>query len=398
MQKGKNSSSTAKGLKADLALINGGFADYLGGRQCAVATIAIYRRILATVACTLRKSRRDLASLRREDVPAIIRAHYGECAGPAQAALHGWLKFRGRFHLPNRHQRWQFWLDAYFSFLENSRALSPDVCGSYCIFADRYMAWQFRTGAVDWGRVRPQHLWRYAALLRSRGHKASTTSGELSALRQFLKFVHLRGGCSAALPQAVPIIADRGQSLVRSVITDEQLRRLLASFDRKTPEGRRDYTMTLCMSDLGLRRIEVARLCLGDVDLARNTLTVPPAKNAPGRQLPIPPHVAAALRIYVRRRPVTESDRLFVGHTYLIGRPLSALAIQSAVERAYQRCGFRFHGTHRLRRRFATRLFARGANLKEIADLLGHPVVTTTERYAQVDEHGLRALARPWPI
>lgn len=187
--------------------------------------------------------------------------------------------------------------------------------GGYCIFADRYMAWQFRTGAVDWGRVRPQHLWRYAALLRSRGHKASTTSGVLSALRQFLKFVHLRGGCSAALPQAVPIIADRGQSLVRSVITDEQLRRLLGSFDRKTPEGRRDYTMTLCMSDLGLRRIEVARLCLGDVDLARNTLTVPPAKNAPGRQLPIPPHVAAALRIYVRRRPVSESDRLFVGHT-----------------------------------------------------------------------------------
>ena len=35
---------------------------------------------------------------------------------------------------------------------------------------------------------------------------------------------------------------------------------------------------------------------------------------------------------------------------------------------------------------------------EEIADLLGHRVVTTTERYAQVDEHGLRALARPWPI
>jgi site-specific recombinase XerD len=392
MQKGSFSSSTAKVLKADLALIDGGFVEYLGGRQCAVATIAIYRRILATVACAFSKSRRNLASLRREDVPAIIRAHYRRCVGPARAALHGWLKFRGRFHLPNRHLRWKSWLDAYVSFLENSRALSPDVCGNYCIFADRYMAWQFRTGAVDWRRVRPQHIWRYAALLRSRGHKASTTSGELSALRQFLKFVHLRGGCSAVLPQAVPIIADRGQSLVRSVITDKQQLRLLASFDRQTPEGRRDYTMTLCMSDLGLRRIEVARLCVGDVDLARNTLTVPPAKNAPGRQLPIPPHVAAALRIYLQRRPVTKSDRLFVGHTYLIGRPLSALAIQSAVERAYQRCGFRFHGTHRLRRRFATRLFARGANLKEIADLLGHRVATTTERYAQVYVYSFRVM------
>lgn len=250
---------------------------------------------------------------------------------------------------------------------------------------------------MDWRRVRPQQIWRYTALLQKRRLKASTIATELSALRQFLRFVHLRGSCAANLPQAVPIVADRGHSLSRPVLTDDQRRKLLASFDRKTPQGRRDYTMTLCMSDLGLRRIEVARLCLPDVDLERKTLNVPSAKNSCGRQLPLPSHVVVAMRRYLRDRPTTESDRLFVGHTYLIGRPMSARAIQSAVEQAYRRCGFPFHGTHRLRRRFATRLFTCGANLKEIADLLGHRVVTTTERYAQIDEHGLRALVRPWP-
>jgi len=41
------------------------------------------------------------------------------------------------------------------------------------------------------------------------------------------------------------------------------------------------------------------------------------------------------------------------------------------------------------------RLFASGATTKEIADLLGHRLVATTDRYTQADD--LRALAQPWP-
>jgi hypothetical protein len=100
---------------------------------------------------------------------------------------------------------------------------------------------------------------------------------------------------------------------------------------------------------------------------------------------------------YLRARPATNSEHLFVGHTTLVGRPLSGVAVSAAMERAYRRCGFPWGGTHRLRRCFATRLYARGANRKEIADLLGHRLVTTTERYAQVDVNGLAALVRPWP-
>jgi site-specific recombinase XerD len=43
-------------------------------------------------------------------------------------------------------------------------------------------------------------------------------------------------------------------------------------------------------------------------------------------------------------------------------------------------------------------LYARGADLKHIADLLGHRSLSTTNSYAQVDLQGLRALAQPWPI
>jgi integrase len=67
------------------------------------------------------------------------------------------------------------------------------------------------------------------------------------------------------------------------------------------------------------------------------------------------------------------------------------------MDRAYRRCGFvGWFGTHRLRHSFATRLYARGATTKEIADLLGHRLVATTDHYIQTKD--LQPLAQPWPF
>lgn len=398
MQNFSYSGSDAKGLRGDLALINGPFVGYLEERYSAAKTISIYRRALSRVARSLSNSGRQLSSLQRRDVPAVMRTLHLQGPRPTQTALHGWLKFQGRFHLPQPRTKWRSWLDEYVHFMEADRGLSPSAQYHYRRAADRYMAWQFRRGAVDWQRVRAQNIWRYAAKLLSQKRKVGGVCDELSALRQFLRFMHLRGSCSAALPQAVPAVADRPQSVCRATLTEKQRQQLLASFDRRCAEGSRNHTMALCMTDLGLRCIEVSRLCLGDIDLELKTMMVPAAKNSRGRQLPLPPHVAAALRSYVRSRPATNTDRLFVGHTELRGKPLSSEAVRNAMVRAYRRCGFHWCGTHRLRRCFATRLYARGANLKEIADLLGHRFVTTTERYAQVDPTGLRAVVCPWPI
>jgi site-specific recombinase XerD len=153
------------------------------------------------------------------------------------------------------------------------------------------------------------------------------------------------------------------------------------------------------MTDLGLRRIEVVRLRTIDIDLVHNTLAVPPAKAGRGRILPLPRHVAMALRRHLKTRPATDNDRLFVGDTMMKGRALSPEAVTSAIGRAYRRCGYnQWTGTHLLRHSFATRLYARGANMKEIADLLGHRLLMTTDRYTRVDPQGLRALVRSWPL
>jgi integrase/recombinase XerD len=249
--------------------------------------------------------------------------------------------------------------------------------------------------------VQPADLWRYGEWCAGvKRFKPRYTTRKLSALRQFLAFVHLRGACAARLGHAVPKIFNYGQSASSDFLTDRQRRRLLSSFDLRTANGQRDHAMALCMVDLGFRAIEVARLRLCDIDWEREELDVPAAKSSRGRRLPLPRQVAQALRTYLDRwRPAGVCPNVFMGHRAPTNRPVTTETVRTAMHRAYQRCGFPegWCGTHRLRRTFATRLYARGVDLKPIADLLGHRHIVTTTRYAQTDATGLRALVQPWP-
>jgi site-specific recombinase XerD len=317
-----------------------------------------------------------------------------------RTVLNGWLKFRGRFKkkkIPTVHEPW---LGDYLDFLMVHRGLKPSTRSSHERIVGEYLVWQFGSSRPDWSRVRVEDLWRYAAVC-FRGRKPAAAQGRLSALRQFLSFVQLRGACSPQLSAAVPKVADFRRSSVRTVLDPKQRRRLLGCFDLRTAMGRRDYTLALLMVDLGLRVGEVAQLRLDHIDWHRRRLLVPPAKTPRGRALPLPRHVAEALRLYLKQvRPPSQDPHLFLRHRSLIGRPMSLGSIKIAMYLACRRCGFPKHcrGTHILRRTFATDVHARGATMRQVADLLGHQQLGTTGIYTQIAFRQMRSLAQPWPV
>lgn len=385
-------------LNKDLALIDGGFADHLRVRCTSVFTSELYCRFMRQVAHFVAQHRRRLTSLRRSDVAWVL---HGCLPGwksasrrPRRSGLLQWLKFTGRFSEPARRARWQDVTEAYARFLRDDRGLAACTQEQSLRVVERYIAWQFRGRRLRWQSVRADDLRRYA-VQRARVLQPKSVNDTLSILRQFFRFLHVRGLCDPSLVYAVPSVADYGRSARPEVLDATQRQILLAAFDRRFGQGRRDFAIALCLLELGLRSVEVARLRPDAIDWEHKTLSVPPAKAGRGRLLPLPPAVAVAFRRYLRLRPPTDSDRLFVGQTELIGRPLSDVAIRAVIDRAYRRGGLRLYGTHRLRHTFATRLFASGATTKEIADLLGHRLVATTDRYTQADD--LRALAQPWP-
>ena len=216
-----------------------------------------------------------------------------------------------------------------------------------------------------------------------------------SALRSFLRYLHLAGMIESPLVWAVPSVADlRDRTLPRG-LEPAAVRKLLASCDRRRTVGRRDYAIVLLMLRLGLRRGEVAAIGLNDVDWRAGELLIH-GKGSRQDVLPLPVDVGEALVSYLRRRPRCESRALFLRMTAPLGG-LAPHTIGWIVREACTRAGLPRMGAHRLRHTAATEMLQAGASLAEIGQVLRHREQKTTAIYAKVDRRALRALARPWP-
>jgi site-specific recombinase XerD len=178
----------------------------------------------------------------------------------------------------------------------------------------------------------------------------------------------------------------------------DQLRRLLASCDRATVTGRRDYAVLLLLSRLGLRAGEVAGLGLDDIDWRRSEITVV-GKGDRAERLPLPADVGAAIAAYLRAgRPDTAAGRAVFIRVHAPHRALTPGGVTALVFDAAQRAGLGTIHAHRLRHTAATAMLRAGAPLVEVGQVLRHRSALTTAIYAKVDRDALAVLARPWPV
>ena len=187
-------------------------------------------------------------------------------------------------------------------------------------------------------------------------------------------------------------------SIPRAIGAD-QVRQLLASIDRCTPIGRRDYAILLLLARLGLRSSEVAFLNLDDIDWKAGRLSVR-GKNRRQLELPLPPDVGKAIVAYLQHgRPHSTSRRVFLRGKAPIRGLLGQSAIGSLVRHALERAGIvaPTKGAHQFRHGLATQMLRHGASLTEIGEVLGHCSPQTTKIYTKVDLKALRTLALPWP-
>jgi integrase/recombinase XerD len=230
----------------------------------------------------------------------------------------------------------------------------------------------------------------------SRGGRTHCRKSVVPGLRALLRFLYLEGLTENDLTSAVPSVAVwRGAALPKGLAA-EDVRRMLASCDRRTPVGCRDFAILTVLARMGLRAGEVAALELGDIDWRAGEVLIR-GKADRHERLPLPRDVGRALVDYLRRgRPDRQDPHLFLRALAPYG-PTTRHAIGELVRSACRRAGLAPVGVHRLRHTVATETLRAGAPLEEIASLLRHRSTASTVTYAKVDFLRLRELARPWP-
>ncbi|HEY5262072.1 MAG TPA: tyrosine-type recombinase/integrase [Solirubrobacteraceae bacterium] len=390
-------------VRGPLAAYAGGFAESLAGQGYVAGSVRLQVHLVAQLSRWLDGEGLDAAGLSELEAARFIAARRARVdrlfrSRRALEPLMGYLRGLGVVPAPAviPLAPVEELLERYRRYLLVERALSPGTTTVY-VTALRPFITTFESGErLELERLTAAEVNAFV-LAEARRRPGTSIRSVATALRSLLTFLHVHGLVSRSLTGAVPGVGAWRQAGLPQPLERAELRRLLASCDRRTAVGRRDFAMLLLMGRLGLRCGEVAGLMLEDIDWRAGELIVY-GKGRRDDRMPLPVDVGRAVAAYLRRgRPASALDRTVFVRTLAPHRRLTSSAVSRAVHYAAGRAGLGHLGAHRLRHTAATELLRAGATLPEVGQVLRHRRAFSTAIYAKVDDGALRRLARPWP-
>jgi len=289
-------------------------------------------------------------------------------------------------------------LESFAVYLREERGLATGTVCAYRHIAGRFVSGRTVELGTDFGGLATLTAEELGAFIIAECDRRSAGSlgNVVTALRALLRFLYLEGYTATSLAAGLPTAPGwRGGGSSRALAPD-QVRRLLASCDRRTVAGRRDFAILVLLSRLGLRAGEVAALNIDDVDWRAGQILVP-GKGNRRALLPLPVDVGQALAGYCRWSRRRGSCRSLFLHVRAPYAALTSSAVSHVVVRACDRAGLPRIRAHRLRHTAASAMRRAGAPLFEIGQVLRHQHVSTTALYARDDQEALRLVARRWP-
>ena len=222
----------------------------------------------------------------------------------------------------------------------------------------------------------------------------------ICAIRMFLRFLISQGRCPDYLYASIPTFAHWRLSALPRYLQADQVEQVIASPDLATSLGRRNRAILLLLARMGLRASDIVQLRFDDLDWREGMIRV----SGKGRRqtvLPMTQEVGDALAAYIKdHRPQADTDAVFVRSSAPYRALADSTAISILVARAIRRSGIncpKRGAAHILRHSVASSMLRQGVSLQEIAGVLRHRSIATTEIYAKVDVLTLGQIAQPWP-
>jgi site-specific recombinase XerD len=287
----------------------------------------------------------------------------------------------------------------YSLYLHQERGLAVASVRKYVHAARTLLIQQRITNVRGLSRLSAQRVIRFLQSTGSGNSGTPRVQHIAIGLRSFLRYARYRGYFKPDLAAAIPRVAGWSMTSIPKGIPPKDAQRVLASCDRRSAVGRRDYAMLLLLARLGLRAGEIASLTLDDIDWHAGTLTIH-GKGSQESPLPLLEPIGKAIADYLKRgRPHCKSRRVFLRILAPIRGFKTEKPVSTAVGRAMQRAGIDspHRGSHQFRHALATHMLGRRSSLAEIGEILRHKDPDTTRIYAKVDITSLRVLAAPWP-
>jgi len=236
-------------------------------------------------------------------------------------------------------------------------------------------------------RLGPEHIREYQSeLFTKRKFAASTVTVYLAALRFFYTKTLKRVWSTTETPYPKRV------SALPAVLSQEEVAQLI--YAALTPFHR---TLLMTLYATGVRRAELTRLKVTDIDSRRMVIHVQGGKGRKDRDVMLSPKLLDEFRKHWRRLGRKPSVWLFPGNRHHSSdQPISTKVVWHACRNATKRAGIKKQvHPHTIRHCFATHLLERGTDLRSIQMLLGHNDLEQTTIYLHISERHLNTTASP---
>jgi integrase/recombinase XerD len=230
--------------------------------------------------------------------------------------------------------------------------------------------------------------------LGRQGLAARSVARALNALRMFYRYLQTEKMVSAD-PTALVRPPRTAKTLPRFLNLDE-IDRLLAAPEGRTPRGLRDAAMLEMLYATGLRVSELVSLRLRDAS-ADSGLVRCLGKGSKERVVPMTKAACFRLQTWLSRgRPallnLRKSSALFLNNR---GGEMTRQGFWKILKEYGDTLGLGSRlSPHVLRHSFATHLLERGADLRSVQVILGHSDISTTQKYTHVNRDRLKRVYR----
>lgn len=272
------------------------------------------------------------------------------------------------------------------------RALNyaPNTVKTYPLMAAKLLDYVMEKGVKSIDEINANRVKGFFEYLSKTPTKRTGAPYSLATLRNYLTVIKVFAEYIRQTDQGQIEVSVKyeGRSERRpEVLSVQEIGRLYESVEGGLL-GMRDRAMLSVYYGCGLRRTEGASLEVKDILPDRNLIYVRKGKNYKERYVPMVGGVKQDIITYLTiGRPSLLNgqvhEQFFVGRT---GKPLGGSMIWQRLKKLLKQAGIdRQIGLHSLRHSIATHLLHQGMKLTDIAKLLGHSTLESTQIYTHIE-------------
>lgn len=274
---------------------------------------------------------------------------------------------------------------AYRNHLKKDRKLAENSVASYLRDIEKFQSY---IGEVHKKETileaNKTQVMSYVMHLQEKGMARTTILRNVASIRSLYNFCEKKRYID--YNPAEKLHTPRVEKKAPTVLSFEEVERLLIQPDRESVTGARDAAMMELLYATGIRVSELMSLNIEDVDLVLGCIKCQATSKS--RIIPIGKMAKQALVNYIgtyRKKLLKgDNDALFLNY---YGNRLSRQGFWKIIKFHCKAADLMTSVTpHTLRHSFAAHLIENGADIKSVQELLGHSDISTTQMYVALNK------------